>query len=258
PAEQIAEELGEVKRGKTVPILGGSPSDEPTPPQRPPPRSVFETHIWNPASPPAASSHLPSSVSHSLTLALTRYLQYIRRSHWETDQVGIEEICDFLFQFPVYKLVLGTFEWDDAQSWVEKNLGPVLGSMPTLKTLVLDSYTLSHNILQALSEPRRTHSGNQVGKVLNLKNIEFFRAKVRNGGAGLRSLLESRVHSIQRLVLGGTIEHESLAWSSIQESDEVVDWLKKNIYNICLVRADRGAPDIMRTLLELQLELWDE
>ncbi|CAE6498046.1 unnamed protein product [Rhizoctonia solani] len=193
---------------------------------------------------------------HSITLFITSLITYklLQNNKWSRTEIG--PLCEFLVQFPVEKIILGGHKWSDADSWAKMNLNGVLRSTPALKALILDSYTLDHNILQTLSPVQGADSDNRDDKFPRLDSVEFRRAKIEDGGAELKGFIEAQVHPIGTLVLGATLQHGSGSARTLQENDEIVGWLKENVPDFRLVDNRHGAPDTTGKLSVLQL--WDE
>ncbi|KAG8701546.1 hypothetical protein FRC11_012074, partial [Ceratobasidium sp. 423] len=133
----------------------------------------------------------------------------------ETEDVGLENVCNALEPFPIHKLILGAIETTGTR------LHRLLASMHALKTLILNFFQLNEELLQALCPPRVPNTN-----FPKLHTIEFRAATLLNDGEGFKAIVAS--HPIRSLVLGGDIARES-EWHRVLSGDEeIVKWLKTN------------------------------
>ncbi|KAG8680968.1 hypothetical protein FRC11_001750, partial [Ceratobasidium sp. 423] len=140
-----------------------------------------------------------------------------------------EEVCDLLRAASIDKLILTTHHgcvWDEAA-----DLRALLKSVPTVKTLVLNSCSLSLVTLKALKQPPRpprwAHTRNDIFP--KLECIEFQCSTISSSLSDLKIGFKHLLigHPIQRMAIGRSCG--SGKTPPIDEHDEIIEWLKSKI-----------------------------
>ncbi|KDN34397.1 hypothetical protein RSAG8_12514, partial [Rhizoctonia solani AG-8 WAC10335] len=146
------------------------------------------------------SAIAPGSYSLTLNPLEETFLDYI--SGREGDRVSEDRICTYLSGIKVHKLIL----WGQRRFfWSNKaGLARLLGSTPSVKTLVMNYYPTNLETLAALKRPSGPNSQKENNFPI-LTRLEMHGAYVEIPLARLKTVLNDALesHQIQRMVFGG-------------------------------------------------------
>ncbi|KAG8751778.1 hypothetical protein FRC11_009020 [Ceratobasidium sp. 423] len=134
----------------------------------------------------------------------------------------------------------------------------LLGSLPALKSLVLNFYEIDQTLLKSLVSPPKLSSPKPtlLSRFPKLDVLEIyaatFRSELSNLKAEFNGILDN--HSIRRMVLGGKIKLPAnrKGATPLDEGDEVVRWLRTRISQFYIAHDPDDAPED-----QAKWELWD-
>ncbi|KAG8719116.1 hypothetical protein FRC11_003421, partial [Ceratobasidium sp. 423] len=138
-------------------------------------------------------------------------------------------------------------------------LHTLLGSVPMVKTLVLNFFNLNQDTLKALNQtpgsPLGTNSSDNIFP--KLENVEIYgctiKCPLRDLRPGFQGLLAN--HPIQRLMLGRYVEDlkSGTELDSIEgEDEEVIEWLESAVPRFRWLPQQMDAPEMIEAW-----QLWD-
>ncbi|CAE6434428.1 unnamed protein product [Rhizoctonia solani] len=164
-----------------------------------------------------------------------------------------DEICAVLRTVKIDKLIICL---DDHCLWSSNTgLRTLLKSVPGVKTLIMNFYTVDHNLLKALKQPPRPPSWQSTRNDLfpKFETIEFHCSTVPSSlgdlKKGFRDLLAS--HPVKKMSLGVYFDDKGTE-ASLDEGNEVIDWFKATVPEFHLYRRQTDPPEMISSW-----QLWD-
>ncbi|KDN33747.1 hypothetical protein RSAG8_13160, partial [Rhizoctonia solani AG-8 WAC10335] len=164
-----------------------------------------------------------------------------------------DSIYAFLKSAPVDKLIL----WGNSHlPWkLATGLQRALESIPGLKTLVLNDFIVNLDLLMALKQPPTPKLAMDTGTSPKLTRLEIHGASLAASLLDLKPGFEAvfKSHQIQKMVLGGSFRSApGVDGTPIDENDEVVGWMRRNVPHFSISCEAGRVPD------EADIwELWD-
>ncbi|CAE6385554.1 unnamed protein product [Rhizoctonia solani] len=149
----------------------------------------------------------------------------------------------FLKSVPVDKLILqggGDSSWE-----LKTHLRRTLESIPGLKTLVLNDYTVDPEVLMGLKHPRPKRPMNNDTFAI-LTRLEFHNASLETSLIDLKPGLEAafQSHRIQKMVFGARFgSSPGVDGTPVDENDDVVRWMRDSVPQFNLSSEPAGMPE---------------
>ncbi|CAE7211824.1 unnamed protein product [Rhizoctonia solani] len=194
--------------------------------------------------------------SYHLTLNLNEETYQEYPDDEEEEPVSAKRLNALLKTAAIDKLILSGyyehFPWTSPTG-----LQDVLRSVPGLKTLVLNHYSITPQLLTSLQPPPNSNFPAQNDVFPQLTRLEIHGASFAVPLADLKPGFEAVFHShqIQTMVLGGTFRPEPSAddGEPLDENDDVVEWMRRNVPRFHFSRDSR----VSRPEGVYEWRLWD-
>ncbi|CAE6383397.1 unnamed protein product [Rhizoctonia solani] len=174
------------------------------------------------------SAIAPGSYCLSLNPLEETFFDYV--SGGEGDRVSEDRICAYLSGIKVHKLIL----WGQRRFFWSSRVGlaRLLGSLPTVKTLIMNYYPTNLETLAALKRPPAKPKNQTPFPILT--RLEMHGAFVEVPLAQLKTVLKDVLesHQIERMVFGGEFvvdQRMPVVTKPLDENDGVFEWLKAKV-----------------------------
>ncbi|CUA70762.1 hypothetical protein RSOLAG22IIIB_09092 [Rhizoctonia solani] len=151
------------------------------------------------------------------------------QNSFDSDESEANMFYAFLKSVPVDKLILQG--GGNSPRELKTHLRRTLESIPGLKTLVLNDYTVDPEVLMGLERPRPKSPMNN-DTFASLTRLEFHNASLETSLIDLKPGLEAafQSHRIQKMAFGARFgSSPGVDGTPVDENDEVVRWMRDSV-----------------------------